>query len=161
MPDASSASTALSVLAVAALLAWAAFMATSAGAQEDLYNCEEDFTYQEDAQAVYDQDPSDPHGFDGPPGEGFDGEQACEELPRRGDGAPANETTRRTGDETTAERTVVRAGATIINFPRKGLPPTGGSPSALLLADGPLAGGACLLALAVLRRLRKTPRRGG
>ena len=59
----------------------------SAYAQEDLYDCP-DFEYQEDAQAVYDQDPSDPHGLDGPPVEGFDGDPgvACEELPRRGGG---------------------------------------------------------------------------
>ncbi len=42
-----------------------------------------DFDYQEDAQVVYEQDTSDPHGLDGPPGERFTGEQgvACEGLP--------------------------------------------------------------------------------
>jgi hypothetical protein len=57
---------------------------TSAQAQEDLYDCE-DFTYQEEAQAVYDQDTSDPYGLDGPQGAAYSGEQgvACEELPRR------------------------------------------------------------------------------
>jgi hypothetical protein len=47
-------------------------------------NCD-DFDYQEDAQAVYDQDTSDPNGLDGPPGEGYTGEQgeACEDLPSR------------------------------------------------------------------------------
>jgi len=45
----------------------------------------DDFDYQEDAQAVYEQDSSDPHGLDGPIGEGYSGEQgeACEELPSR------------------------------------------------------------------------------
>jgi hypothetical protein len=46
------------------------------------FNCE-DFDTQEQAQAVFDQDPSDPDGLDGPPGEAFTGEPgvACEELP--------------------------------------------------------------------------------
>ena len=50
---------------------------------EDL-DCD-DFDYQEDAQATYEQDTSDPHGLDGPPGEGYSGEQgeACEDLPNR------------------------------------------------------------------------------
>jgi hypothetical protein len=49
---------------------------------QDLYDCG-DFTYQEDAQAVYNQDTSDPYGLDGLPGEGYAGVQgvACEELP--------------------------------------------------------------------------------
>lgn len=41
-------------------------------------NCS-DFKYQEDAQAVYDQDPSDPNGLDGNPKDGI----ACESLPHR------------------------------------------------------------------------------
>src|SRR5215211_7219285 len=55
-----------------------------AQAQPDLYRCD-DFTYQEEAQAVYEQDTSDPHGLDGPIGEAFTGEQgvACEDLPHR------------------------------------------------------------------------------
>lgn len=53
---------------------------------QDLYTCE-DFAYQEDAQAVYDADPSDPHGLDGPVGSdndtmGIPG-RACEKRPRR------------------------------------------------------------------------------
>ena len=45
----------------------------------------DDFDYQEDAQAVYEQDTSDPNGLDGPIGEGYTGEQgeACEDLPSR------------------------------------------------------------------------------
>jgi hypothetical protein len=38
-----------------------------------------DFQYQEDAQAVYDQDPSDPNGLDGADNDG----KACESLPPR------------------------------------------------------------------------------
>jgi hypothetical protein len=42
-----------------------------------------DFDSQAEAQEVYDDDPSDPHGLDGPSGEGFTGEEgvACEDLP--------------------------------------------------------------------------------
>jgi hypothetical protein len=56
----------------------------AAQVQTDLYRCD-DFTYQEDAQAVYDQDTSDPHGLDGPIGVAFTGEEgvACEDLPHR------------------------------------------------------------------------------
>jgi hypothetical protein len=74
---------------VAALVFAPAAMGQSRGPSgaDGSYNCE-DFDFQEDAQAFYDQDPSDPDGLDGPPGEAFDGEQgvACEELPSRGTG---------------------------------------------------------------------------
>jgi hypothetical protein len=60
----------------------------------DLYDCE-DFTYQEEAQVVYDQDPSDPYGLDGQIGEAFEGIQgvACEELPSRGGAGTTGPTT--------------------------------------------------------------------
>jgi len=63
--------------------------ATAAQAQEDLYDCA-DFATQEEAQAVYNQDPSDPYGLDGPIGEASDGEAgiACEELLDNG-GSPS------------------------------------------------------------------------
>lgn len=51
-------------------------------AAQDL-NCS-NFTYQEDAQAVYDADPSDPHGLDGDDNDG----RACESLPHRPAPAP-------------------------------------------------------------------------
>jgi hypothetical protein len=55
-------------------------------AAQDLYDCG-DFEFQEDAQAVFDQDRSDPYRLDDlTPGEG-DG-VACESLPRRGGPAP-------------------------------------------------------------------------
>ena len=62
---------------------------TAAQAQEDIYDCE-DFATQEEAQAVYNQDPSDPYGLDGPIGETSDGEAgvACEELLENG-GSPS------------------------------------------------------------------------
>ncbi len=47
-------------------------------AQVDARNCP-DFTYQEDAQAVFDADPSDPNNLDGNDNDGI----ACEDLPRR------------------------------------------------------------------------------
>ena len=84
----------LVVLAVSALvvccgfvsrLSWEAFSDPEpAAAQVDRYRCD-DFDYQEDAQEVYDQDPSDPHGLDGLPGESFTGIEgvACEDLPHR------------------------------------------------------------------------------
>jgi micrococcal nuclease len=52
--------------------------------EQDLYDCG-DFQYQEDAQAVYEQDTSDPYGLDGPQGEASTGTPgvACEELPNR------------------------------------------------------------------------------
>ena len=46
---------------------------TPAQAQADLYDCC-DFTYQEEAQAVFDQDPTDPYGLD------EDDPRACYEL---------------------------------------------------------------------------------
>jgi len=67
---------------------------TPAQAQEDLYRCD-DFTYQEEAQAVLDGDPSDPHGLDGPIGDAFTGQPgvACEDLPHRPGGTTTGGTT--------------------------------------------------------------------
>jgi hypothetical protein len=56
-----------------------AFGAAAAVAQEDL-NCA-DFATQEEAQAEYDADPSDPHTLDGIDNDGI----ACESLPSGGD----------------------------------------------------------------------------
>ncbi len=50
----------------------------AASAQTDR-NCD-DFTYQEQAQAVYNADTSDPNGLDGNDNDGI----ACESLPRQG-----------------------------------------------------------------------------
>lgn len=51
--------------------------AAAAKAPDDIYNCA-DFEYQEDAQAIFDQDPSDPNRLDG------DNDSiACEGLPNR------------------------------------------------------------------------------
>lgn len=56
----------------------AAWLAPSVQAQ-DVDNCD-DFTYQEEAQAVYDEDPSDPNGLDA-----ADDGIACEDLPSQGE----------------------------------------------------------------------------
>lgn len=92
------------VLAPAALAqstpasAGASASASASASAADQFDCM-DFTYQEEAQAVYDQDTSDPNGLDGPIGEGFTGEEgvACEDLPSQGTGTdlaeePAAET---------------------------------------------------------------------
>jgi hypothetical protein len=84
----------------------------------DLYKCE-DFAYQEDAQAVYDQDTSDPHGLDGQVGPTYTGVQgvACEDLPRRGTSSagsatPATATSTTTTSTTTGGQVSTRpAGA--------------------------------------------------
>jgi hypothetical protein len=70
--------------AMALLIYGGSFVFTSL-TQQDLYDCS-DFTYQEDAQAVYDQDTTDPYGLDGPPGLASEGTPgvACEDLPSRG-----------------------------------------------------------------------------
>ena len=66
---------------------------------QDLYDCYKgQFTCQEEAQAILDQDPGDPYGLDGPIGEASDGVPgvACEDLPHRpnnqlvGAGGPTN-----------------------------------------------------------------------
>lgn len=68
----------MTVAAVAAVLLVVAW-APNASAQEE-FDCE-DFQFQEDAQAVLDQDPSDPHNLDSD-----DDGVACESLPSRGGG---------------------------------------------------------------------------
>ncbi len=76
-------------LAALCLLCSAAF-APAAMAQD--LNCTpgQPFQFQEDAQAVYDADPSDPNGLDGPIGEASSGIPgvACESLPSRGTATP-------------------------------------------------------------------------
>jgi len=49
-------------------------------AEGDRYDCK-DFTYQEEAQAVFDRNPSDPYGLNEDPGP--DDGIACETLPHR------------------------------------------------------------------------------
>jgi hypothetical protein len=65
------------IVAIALLAGLAIGLAPGVTRAQD-YDCS-DFAYQEDAQAVLDQDPSDPYNLDGD-GDGI----ACETLPRRG-----------------------------------------------------------------------------
>lgn len=84
----------LSLLAALSLVVMLVFSPAATGQSrgpsgaDGTYNCE-DFDTQEQAQAFYDADPSDPDGLDGPPGEAFTGEPgvACEGLPSGGDGS--------------------------------------------------------------------------
>src|SRR5215213_9433298 len=88
------------IFLVALLLLTTLIYAPAALAQQDLYDCA-DFSYQEDAQAVYDQDTSDPYGLDGPPGESYAGEPgvACEELPSGGTSSEPSEAVYATCDD--------------------------------------------------------------
>ncbi|MDP9474711.1 MAG: hypothetical protein M3R38_03285 [Actinomycetota bacterium] len=75
---------ALMLAVFSARLAWEAIPPAEAQSG-DQFDCA-DFDTQEEAQAVYDQDPSDPSGLDGPQGEASDGTLgvACESLPSGG-----------------------------------------------------------------------------
>lgn len=88
------------LLVVAALAAFSGAMvgASSASAQSGDLNCP-DFATQPEAQAVLDQDPSDPNGLDGAPRDGV----ACESLPD-GNGAttPGSVTAAESSPETGA-----------------------------------------------------------
>jgi hypothetical protein len=131
-----------------------------AGAQEttDQFDCE-DFQYQEDAQAVYDQDPSDPNGLDGPVGEAFDGVEgiACEELPHRpGSGQPPGDQIS-PGQREYGEDEVIRN-----TIPKKGkLAGTGGAtwivPAGLLLLSTGLLLGCSGIRRGALLRSRTLP----
>ncbi|MGY1748822.1 hypothetical protein [Modestobacter sp. SYSU DS0511] len=73
----------------------------------DIYNCD-DFTYQEEAQAVFDQDPSDPNQLDDE-----DPDQlACEALPSNGGSVTVSAGTNGTtdGQVTTTPQGAVAAG---------------------------------------------------
>ena len=75
------------VLAMLGALMLAPAALAQSPSEGDLYDCQ-DFATQEEAQAVYNQDTSDPYGLDGPIGEAFTGEPgvACEGLPSGGTG---------------------------------------------------------------------------
>lgn len=142
---------------------------------QDEFDCD-DFATQEDAQAVYDQDTSDPSGLDGPIGEGFTGEEgvACEELPSGGTGTdtsaepeattsvePTTSVSAEPGDEVSvsadasesatasaSESATVAATASA----EADLPDTGGVSPALTFVPLALLLGAGLLSFRVLRR---------
>ncbi|TNC22357.1 excalibur calcium-binding domain-containing protein [Amycolatopsis alkalitolerans] len=84
----------LGTLAAAGAISLAGPVPLAFGQSGDL-NCS-DFKYQEDAQAVYDADPSDPNNLDGNDNDGI----ACESLPHR----PAQTTTTSSKPATTSQR---------------------------------------------------------
>src|SRR5215213_6386124 len=77
---------------------------TPAMAQEDL-DCLTNFTYQEEAQAVLEEDPSDPNRLDGNDNDGV----ACEMLPHRPEAArpPAAPPAALLARSSTAGRTII------------------------------------------------------
>lgn len=139
------------------------------------YNCE-DFDFQEDAQAFYEQDTSDPDGLDGPAGPAFDGEEgvACEDLPSRGTGMdmaqePAAETPIEPDDdqygadevqygadddqyETELPATDPTTVSPTAEADTSALPDTGGISPALTLVPLALLLGTGLLTLRIVRR---------
>ncbi|SEF30392.1 hypothetical protein SAMN05421837_105203 [Amycolatopsis pretoriensis] len=92
-------------------------------------NCS-DFKYQEDAQAVYDQDPSDPNGLDGDDNDG----KACESLPHRpqqNTSTPTSEqpsTTTHTAPKTTTTKKSTTTGGQVKVKPVGGVATGGGEP---------------------------------
>ncbi|MDO0909350.1 excalibur calcium-binding protein [Streptomyces sp. DT2A-34] len=76
------------VTGIVAAVAWIAPLSGVAHAQD--LDCR-DFAFQEDAQAFFNQDPSDPHRLD--EDQGPDDQIACEALPRRGTAAAAGTVT--------------------------------------------------------------------
>jgi len=101
-----------------------------AQAQEDL-DCLKDFTYQEEAQAVYNQDPSDPNGLDGNDNDGV----ACEMLPHR----PGEPTTSVPPTTTSPPPTTASAPPTTASAPPE-------NPRTILNSGGPKNGPVPLMA---------------
>ena len=92
------------LLAFASTFACISISPDKAAAQDTL-NCT-DFTYQEDAQAEYNRDPSDPNNLDAD-NDGI----ACEDLPSRGNGTTTTTGTT-TGTSTTTGTTTGTTGTT-------------------------------------------------
>ncbi len=129
-------------------------MLTPAALAQDVLNCKEDFQFQEDAQAVFDQDPSDPNKLDEDrsPDDGI----ACEALPSRGTATPPaaeeqpqEEAKTITKTETKTEQKEEKQKQKQKEEEKKTeLPKTGGPGSASLLALGAgtlLVGGGLLI----------------
>jgi hypothetical protein len=105
-----------------------------------------DFQYQEDAQAVYDQDPSDPNGLDGDDNDGI----ACESRPHRpvqNTTAPTTAQQPSTKTHTTPKSTTTRKAATggqvkvkpVGGVATGGGEPDQGAPAFLVLSGAVLA----------------------
>jgi hypothetical protein len=159
------------LLTLAAIVFYLVLLSASPSSARDL-NCS-DFQFQEDAQAVLDQDPSDPNNLDA----NNDG-VACESLPRRGGnstvanltGVTVNQapTTNSTGvtrnssnrGGATASAGGAKASAnsgrkkepTVVNVPNKPLPPSGGLPVYAVVAASALTGAGLLALGLVIRR---------
>ena len=114
----------------------------SAGAQPRT-DCS-DFAYQEDAQATFDQDRSDPHNLDGD----NDG-VACQNLPRRSAAAAQVQPTTST--------TVATTSTTVVPTPTTAQPlaDTGIEEDAYLVGAGLVLGG--LMLVAVSHRVHPSP----
>ena len=139
----------LAVLSLGSML-----VLTPAALAQDPYDCG-DFTYQEDAQAVFDQDPNDPSGLDGPRGPTPDGEPgvACENLPSRGDTTEqpqAKEKQESSTEKSSSEKSSSKE-STTTKEQRKELPATGGL-SLLLPTAALLIGSGILVSVALRRR---------
>lgn len=92
--------------AIGTLIALAAVLPQASAAHAQDLDCR-DFTHQEDAQALFDSDPSDPHRLD--EDQGPDDGIACEALPRRADGTASSTSSPR---PTTAAPSVSPTGST-------------------------------------------------
>ena len=139
----------LAVLSLGSML-----VLTPAALAQDPYDCG-DFTYQEDAQAVFDQDPNDPSGLDGPRGPTPDGEPgvACENLPSRGDTTeqPQAKEKQESSSEESSSKESSSKESTTTKEQRKELPATGGL-SLLLPTAALLIGSGILVSVALRRR---------
>ena len=102
-----------------------------------------DFTFQEDAQAFLDLDPSDPSGLDGNDNDG----KACESLPSRAAGqtAPTTPTSRVTTPTTRATSPTTRAAGGTAQMAQTGASDTAGlvmlSAGLLIVGGSMVAGG--------------------
>ena len=122
----------LAALCAALVLA----MAPTVMAQTNQYNCG-DFEFQEDAQAVFNQDTSDPNLLD--EDDGVDDQIACENLPSRG--TDTGGTGSQYAQQPVAEAIDEETSSTTTTTP---LPDTGG-PSLMLLAGALLVGAGLIL----------------
>ncbi|MGI5484542.1 excalibur calcium-binding protein [Streptomyces lavendofoliae] len=99
------------------LIAIASVVPLSGTAHAQDLDCR-DFVYQEDAQAVFDSDPRDPHRLD--EDRGPDDGIACEVLPRRA-GAVAPQDTPAPRDTATPQATVIAPAASSSPVPARGV----------------------------------------
>ncbi len=148
------------VLLLAALCALAVLVVAQVAVAQDLYDCS-DFDTQEEAQAVYEEDTSDPYGLD--EDDGADDGIACETLPSGGAAAedtmmettmspsPTTSMSPSSSPPTTSSPTSTTATSTATASPTP-LPATGGTSPAVPLAALVLIVGGGLLAVAVVRR---------